>query len=144
MRSSERRATHSVRILLVYTGCCGAARFYPQMNGDLRRESSLWAVVSFAEQRKSCIRRARVEILALGNALTVDPVFRIAPAQTALKVPASLDPVQLTILEMAFLMHGFLISVDPPFESVPLSVFDIAGFGKMRDPFFGLASPEID
>src|SRR5258708_17665238 len=84
-------------------------------------------------------------VLALRYPDVGHPVSWVAAVQTAFLIPRPLDAVQLAVSQVTLLIHATLIFIQPPLEPVPFSLFEIAGFGQIREPAFGtLQPPEIN
>ena len=86
----------------------------------------------FTVKRKVRIVRALAKIFPLRDPHVLHPIPGIATSQTALAVPASLYAMLHILPEMVLIVNALLILIQPPFKTVPLTVFQKTGLSQIN------------
>lgn len=85
----------------------------------------------FPVKRKIRIVRTLAKIFPLGDPHVLHPISGIATSQTALAVPASFYAMLHVLPEMVFVVNALLIFIQPPFKTVPLTIFQKTGLSQI-------------
>src|SRR5206468_2334574 len=86
----------------------------------------------------------RPHILPLRLAFPLHPVLRVPPRQSPLSVPSPFEAMHLILPEVALLIST-AVRIEPPFEPVPHSIFEISSLAETwRSVRSQLPPPQID